>query len=150
MTSWAVCVCVCVCGFGAWGNSLGYQYVNLNACENVFVNIWVYVWMTIWMFVWIFECLCLRPFQCFCFCHSACMDICWPEVIGVATYRQEEENASSCFDWPMNSLRPGFFHFLPLHLEVTMDFPPLEIESGYAPARDIWHKCKVYVSLMSK
>ena len=33
-----------------------------------------------------------------------------------------------------NRQRPGFCHLLPLHLDVATDLPPLEIESGYAPA----------------
>ena len=32
-----------------------------------------------------------------------------------------------------NGQRPGFCLFLPLHLNLTVELPPLEIESGYAP-----------------
>jgi len=33
----------------------------------------------------------------------------------------------------INGQRPGFYLFLPLHLDVAKALPPLEIESGYAP-----------------
>ena len=41
-------------------------------------------------------------------------------VIHVATYMQEEATASSCFEWPTTSI-------LPLHVNVAMELPPLEI-----------------------
>ena len=58
--------------------------------------------------------------------------------IGIATCRQGEANSSFCLDWLMAN-KQDFCLFLPLHLDVAIDLPPLEIESGYTPAH-IWQK----------